>query len=163
MQLASGRVLCLSLALRSLLAFVCFFWRRSFAWQGARSCHSQGGSIFRSWRTCFRFSGALFCSRNFRRFAAAFALAAWACLTMFQLLIEWLMECLTCFWGVGFFHRLLRFDFQGLHPQPPCDQILVFLNCSGFAVELSDLTGECVRWAFNLQVPRCKLKAGRYF
>ena len=46
MQLASGRVLSLSLALRSFLAFECFHWRRAFAWQGGMRRHSEGNTIF---------------------------------------------------------------------------------------------------------------------
>ncbi len=60
MQLASGRVLALSRALRALLASLCFFWRRAFAWQGARTCHSQEGRIGLSRLPRLRFSGALF-------------------------------------------------------------------------------------------------------
>ena len=98
MQLASGRVLVLSLALRARLASLCFFWRRDFAWQGARTCHSQEGTIFLSWLTCLRVSGALllqefeaFCSRFcFGRLGLPHNVSAmWP-------IIEGQMECLTC-------------------------------------------------------------------
>ena len=50
---------------------------------------------------------------------------------MFQLLIEWQMECLTCFWGVGFFTAFCGLIFKVCIRSHPAIRSLYFSTAAG--------------------------------
>ena len=135
MQLASGRVLSLSLALRSFLAFECFFLAACLRLTRRNEITSKWG------RHNFLVHGVRafeslehFCSRNLR-FCGRFGLFTTFCR-------------LTC--KVRICNQL---TISGLYRSTEAGS------------QLSCLTSvaECVQRAFHLQAPRCKLKAGRFF